>query len=68
VFLNDNFWLATAFAFSLVMAAFGLLFFLAWLEPRGERHPAPRALMPPAPAKAKPLSARARRPAPAPQQ
>jgi hypothetical protein len=33
VFLNDNIWLATAFALGIVAAAFGLLFLLAWLEP-----------------------------------
>lgn len=38
MFLNNNIWLATAFALSLVPAAFGLLFVLAWLEPsRGTR-------------------------------
>lgn len=35
VFLNDNVWLATAFAFAFVAAAAGLLFLLAWLEPSG---------------------------------
>jgi O-antigen/teichoic acid export membrane protein len=33
VFLNNNIWLATAFALGLVAAALGLLFLLAWLEP-----------------------------------
>jgi hypothetical protein len=42
VFLN-NIWLATAFALTLLAAIFGLLFFLAWLEPRhGRRDLAPK--------------------------
>lgn len=33
MFLNDNIWLGTAFALSLLATIFGLLFVLAWLEP-----------------------------------
>jgi hypothetical protein len=45
VFLNDNLWLATAFALSLLLAIFALLFFLAWLEqPHTRRAPRGRGL------------------------
>jgi hypothetical protein len=33
VFLNNNLWLATAFALTILAAVVGLLFFLAWIEP-----------------------------------
>lgn len=42
MFLNDNIWLATAFALSLVAAAVALLFLLAWLEPSRDVEPARR--------------------------
>ncbi len=46
VFLNNNIWLATAFALSLVTAAFGLLFLLAWLEPSRRTRATPRRARP----------------------
>jgi hypothetical protein len=43
VFLNDNIWMATAFALSFVLAVFALLLLLAWLEPsQGTRATPPR--------------------------
>jgi hypothetical protein len=42
VFLNNNLWLATGFALALLAAFVGLLFLLAWLEPRPTRRAAQR--------------------------
>jgi hypothetical protein len=40
VFLNDNLWLALAFAVAFLSGVVGLLFFLAWMEPRDVQRPA----------------------------
>lgn len=62
MFLNNNIWLATAFALGLVAAAFGLLFFLAWLEPREPKTATPGRARPvarPVTHRARPARARA---------
>lgn len=46
MFLNNNLWLATAFALTILAALVGLLFFLAWIEPASGARLRPVTLLP----------------------